>query len=209
MDSLKVISDINNRLTDLDEKISKTSKSSAVAFSYLYSRINDINNHDGKINDINNVVSYVSNDITAVKISASSYYTALKDNITDISNNVYAISIKNDETITGINDRVKKLENAIDEINKKLDNIIDCPYKYIIVKKEPALIIKIFTSIHDALYKVFHFKQIKQERERIAEMERQKAEEEKRKAEAAEKQRLLKEQQEREAKRKQIHNLLK
>lgn len=209
MDSLKLISDINNRLTDLDTKITKTSKSSAVAFSYLYSRINDINGHDDKINDINNAVSYVSSDITAVKIASNSYYTILKDNITDISNNVYSISLKNNDTVSSIIDRIEKLENNINEINKKLENIINCPDKYIMVKKKPALIIRIFTSIHDVLYKVFHYKQIKQERERIAEIERQKAEEEKRRIEEAERQRQLKEQQDREEKRKKIQNLLK
>ena len=43
MDSLQLISSINERISELDTKIVKTSKSASVAFSYLYSKINEFN----------------------------------------------------------------------------------------------------------------------------------------------------------------------
>ena len=209
MDSLKIISDINTHLSELDDKITKTSKSTAVAFSYLYSRINDIDTNNDRMDKIDVKLSYITNDVNTTRISTYSYYTVLKDNISSVSNNVYSLSIKNDETITGIGDRISKLENEVDKINKKLEKIIEAPERYIVIKKEQPFYIKIFNKAKDTLYKMFHLKQIKQERERIAELEKQRIEEAKRKAEEAEKQRLLKEQQEREEKRNKIKTLLK
>ncbi|MBQ3415874.1 MAG: hypothetical protein IJH39_11200 [Clostridia bacterium] len=208
MDSLKIISDINDHLTTLDAKVDKTSKSASLAFSYLYSKVEQIDNCVDTFKVLEEKVSYVASDIEKTKLYSYSYFTSVNGNCADIK-------LTTSNSIIYINDKIKEIENRFDEIDTKLDainerliKIIDCPEKFIVVKQEPPIIIMFFRSIHNWFYRLFHAKQIREEQERIAEEERKKqeAEEERKKKEAFERQK--KAEQEKLNKQNKIKNIL-
>ena len=209
MDSLKIISDINTKINALDEKLAKTSKSAGVAFSYLYSRIGEIENNSDVIKTINDRVSDISYTVEGAKLSSYSYIVSLKGNITDINSDICKISLKNSEEVISLENELKDIKEKLAEFEKKIDDIIECPEKYIMVKKEPPLYIKLIQGIGNFIYKLFHIRKIQKEREALIEAERKRAEEEKRRKEEAEKQRKIREQQEKAEKLNTIKNLIK
>jgi len=127
MNSLDIISDISNRITELDNKITKTSKAASVAFSYLNTRLDNLPDYKKDISDIDIRVSYL---------------------------NVITDKNKNDITIT--NSKIKDIDNTINVINDKIsetNNDIDTSYSYITLldSKVNTITISSIPSIQDSL----------------------------------------------------------
>ena len=201
MDSLQLVGEINTRLTELDNKINKTSKSASVAFSYLYTKINDFNKTDSelenKINYTNERVSYLSNKSDIISSNSYSYFVTLSKNM----DNLIVSSVTNN--FTSLQDELITLKNEINDIKLKLNDIIKVPEQYLVVKKEVTTFKSIWSNISDFFYKLFHAKKIREEKIALQQKEKErieieekirkeqeakrKAEEEKRNAEAKKK----------------------
>lgn len=201
MDTLQLVSSINERITELDNKITKTSKSASVAFSYLYTKINDFNKTDSdlenKINFTNERLTYLSSKTDLVSNNSYSYFVTLSDNL----NSVITCSV--DSTFNDLKKEIEDLKTSVNEIKEKLVDIDKVPERYIVVKKERTTLGKLLHNIGDFFFKLFHAKKIKQERIEQEKLEQErkekelklqqelelqrKAEEEKRNAEAKKK----------------------
>lgn len=201
MDSLQLISSINERISELDTKIVKTSKSASVAFSYLYSKINEFNKTDtdleNKIQFTNERLTYLSSKADIISNNSYSYYITLSDTLDN------AINTSVTCTVNSIEEKLDELKNEINKIKEKLIDIEKVPERYIVVKKEKTTFRQMLSNISNFFFKLFHTKKIKQERieqERLEqerrEIEKQaqieleiqrKVEEEKRNAEAKKK----------------------
>ena len=174
MDSLNVISDINKHITELSNKIETTSKASSVAFSYLYSKIEDLSKLNRDIDNLDIKVSYFHSVLGEEKRNISSYISGLHNNIIKLEedNSNYCITVNGTiDIITNsinsvkdeFNEEFKNIKKDIELINKRLDSIINVPQNYIVVKKSTKLY-EFFKLIGDFFYKVFHYKKIQEER---------------------------------------------
>jgi len=208
MDSLKIISDINDHLTTLDAKVEKTSKSASLAFSYLYGKIEQVDDCVNTFKQLDEKVTYVVSDIEKTNIYSYSYFTSLKANITDIklanSNDVISLN----DTIGSLNKKINEIETKMQLIDEKLDKIIDCPEKFIVVKQEPPILIMFFRKIYNLFYRIFHAKQIRETNEALIEKERKRKEEEEERKHQEELERKRKIELEKKEKQNKIKDLL-
>ena len=201
MDSLQLISSINERISELDNKIIKTSKSASVAFSYLYSKINEFNKTDtdleNKIQFTNERLTYLSSKADIISNNSYSYFVTISNDLDTVINSTVTTTVKS------IQDELNEIRKDINELKEKLVDIEKVPERYIVVKKEKTTFHQILSNISDFFFKLFHARKIKQERieQKILEQERReiekqaqieleiqrKVEEEKRNAEAKKK----------------------
>lgn len=183
MDSLNVVNDINKRMGELDEKITKTSKSAAAAFSYLYSQIEeiDLNDVQSKINFTNERLTYITSNTAVFTADIESKVTGMQNQLTEVSKS--------------ITDQINGIREDISFLQEKMFDIIKVPEQYIVVKKENKGLKGFFKDISDFFYMVFHRKKVREERElaymrekaRIEAEERIKIEDERRRKAAQEK----------------------
>lgn len=191
MDSLKIVSDINDRITKLENNVTKTSKSASVAFSYLYGKIEKVDDCISSCDTINTKMSTISSDVEKSNLYSYSYFTSLKSNIAEITLNTNLVQTSLNDEIEKINKRFDNIEKQVENLNKRLDDIIECPRNYILMEVEPTALGKFF-------YRLFNKKKIQkeiEERDRIAkekeaEIERKRIEEELKKEKQREKEKM-------------------
>ena len=168
MDSLNLVSDINSRLSYLSNKVDVTSKSASIAFSYLYQKIEEIPDYSKDIDSMNIKISYYSNitsdnttKIETIKADNSNYVVSINDEIINVN-----------KEFSNIKKQIEDIQNQINEFNTKLDKIISAPEGYIVVKKEHKLLKK----ISDFIYRIFHQKEIQEQRRLLEEKKKQEEE---------------------------------
>ena len=225
MDTLNLVSDINNKITSLEAKIEKTSRSASVAFSYLYSRLDAayevtpelVNSMNVKYDDMLTKYSYtgllLSNLTTSVNsyvTDLNSYISSLNSYVQDINNKLgdyttndslnMTLSIKNTITENAINklaESLNSIASELAELKEQVNKIETCPEKFIMVKVERSGMNKLIDSLSEFFYKLFHQKQIRLAR-KAAEEEKLRLAKEEEERKAAEAERLKREQEEKE-----------
>ena len=191
MDSLNVISDINKHITDLNTKLDKNSKATSVAFSYLYGKIEDLDKLKTNSEQISDRMAYFKtaiSDTNADLEKLSSYVSTIS-----INNNSFITS-----SVTSVQDEIKNIKSDISYIMNVLNNIVEVPEGYIVVKKEGYLD-SFGTKVKSFFYRLFHIKQIK---ERIKFLEEEKERKRLEKEEKIKKQKLLEEKKKKESRNK-------
>jgi len=188
MDSLNLIGDINNRISYLSNKIDVTSKSASIAFSYLFQKITEVPNYK---EDINNIKTNVGGIDTRLTYCSYVITNSLEPTVASllIDNNNSTVSLNNANTqINSIKNTLNKYNNDISsmksdlndiketvkDLSEKITNILTCPDGYIVVRKQSTFKENL-KKIGDFFYKIFHYRQIKNEKIRI-EKEKQEAE---------------------------------
>lgn len=209
MDTLNLVSEINNKISALENKIEKTSRSASVAFSYLYSRLDAaysvtpeaVSSMNVKYDDMLTKYSYTSILLSNMSYDVNSYVTVVNsyiDNInsyiTDINSKLSdfttndtfnrTLSIKSNITDAAINELRKSIEKItleVAEIKEQVNKIETCPEKFIIIKAKRSGINRLIDSLSEFFYKLFHQKEIRLARKAAEEEKIRLAEEEERK----------------------------
>lgn len=138
MNTLDIVSDINGRITELDNKITKTSKAATIAFSYLNSKLDNLPDYQKDLSDLDIKISYLSvltdknannitsaekkiNDIDRKLLAADNDAKETSSYITILDNKVNTITVS---SIPSIQDSISTFEvkvSEISDIKEKLD----------------------------------------------------------------------------------------
>lgn len=138
MNTLDIVSDINSRITELDNKITKTSKAATIAFSYLNSKLDNLPDYQKDLSDLDIKISYLSvltdknasniistenkiNDIDRKLLVADNDAKKTSSYITILDNKVNTITVS---SIPSIQDSISTFEvkvSEISDIKEKLD----------------------------------------------------------------------------------------
>jgi len=215
MDSLNIISDIGKHITELNEKLDKNSKATTIAFSYLYSKIEDLDKNQVDSKKLSERVTYFKtalSDTNSDISRLSSYVTKLNND----SNNYIINTVSPLEAeIKDIKKEISDIKESITIINEFIKKIEETPDNYILIRKENNFK-KFIDKINNFFYRIFHQKQIKEQiRLQQEEEERKRLEEEerKRKIEEENKRKIelkrIEEEKKKEESRKKIKELIK
>ncbi len=138
MNTLDIVSDINGRITELDNKITRTSKAATIAFSYLNSKLDNLPDYQKDLSDLDIKISYLSvltdknasniistenkiNDIDRKLLVADSDAKETSSYITILDNKVNTITVS---SLPSIQDSISTFEvkvSEISDIKEKLD----------------------------------------------------------------------------------------
>lgn len=212
MDTLNLVSEINNKLAALDAKIEKTSRAASVAFSYLYSHIDSsyvvtpelVSSMDVKYDDMLTKYSYMNILLSNLSDDMNSYVTTINSDldkinsyITGINNSLSyyttndsvnkVLSIKGsiiDNSLSKLEKSIEDIKNEIIEIKAQVNKFETCPEKFIMIKAKRSIINRIIDWFSEFFYKMFHQKQIRLAR-KAAEQERLEQEEREKQAKLA------------------------
>lgn len=199
MNTLDLVTDLNSRMRELDDKLNKISKSASVAFSYLYGKLENIDKYELKVNDFEDRLISIKNSVKENIDNVENKLPDIEKNISDTTitlselkqdiSELKEYKSQIDTKLIEHSDSINQISYVITDINEKLNSIIELPNNYISIKKEPSIFNKLINKISDIFYIIFHQKQIKEERKRLEEEERKRQEEaERKRQEEAEKQ---------------------
>lgn len=138
MNTLDIVSDINGRITELDNKITRTSKAATIAFSYLNSKLDNLPDYQKDLSDLDIKISYLSvltdknasniisaenkiNDIDRKLLVADNDVKETSSYITILDNKVNTITVS---SLPSIQDSISTFEvkvSEISDIKEKLD----------------------------------------------------------------------------------------
>ena len=138
MNTLDIVSDINGRITELDNKITKTSKAATIAFSYLNSKLDNLPDYQKDLSDLDIRISYLSvltdknasniisaenkiNDIDRKLLVADNDVKETSSYITILDDKVNTITVS---SLPSIQDSITTFEvkvSEISDIKEKLD----------------------------------------------------------------------------------------